>query len=179
MKMIKIIIISIAIIIGLVLIARPVLYLYNECAGYFHKKAFLNKYEFEDFSQFNGVSVFIRGGDSEKRVIMIDAPDLVNDTTKVGLYIVAFEKKNYQIIETKWTLTENNVNADTLKLQQLAQAFMKYEIPRLDVDKDGNVFIYLADVETLAFARFVDNSEFFKNYQKVRKNIKGNWYKPK
>ena len=50
MKVIKIIIISIAVIIGLVLIARPVLYLYSECAGYFYKKAFLAKYEFEDFS---------------------------------------------------------------------------------------------------------------------------------
>jgi hypothetical protein len=174
MKMIKIIIISITIIIGLVLIASPVLYLYSECAGYFIKKAFLNKYEFEDFSQFNGASVFYRG----QNVIFIDAPDLVYDTAKVELYVVVLDKKN-QIIETKW-MTEDNVNADTLKLQQLAQAFIKYEIPRLNVDKQGNIFVYLKDIETLAFARFVNESKFLKYpYSEEWINIKSNWYKPK
>ena len=61
-KIIKTITIGIAVIIGLVLIARPALSLYGGCCAYFDKKAFLAKHEFEDFSQFKNVSLFIRGG---------------------------------------------------------------------------------------------------------------------
>lgn len=154
--------------------------LFNSCIGQSKERAFLAKYELEDFSQFNNVHIFIRGGDRERNpIIMINAPNLVNDSSRVGLYVVILDKKDYQVIEAKWTLTEYYVDADTIKLQQLAQAFMKYEIPRLDVDEQGNVFVYLKDFETLALARFVDESELLKNPRKKWTNIKGNWYKPK
>ena len=153
---------------------------FNSCIGQFEEKAFLAKYEFEDFSQFNNVSVFIRGGDSERNpIIFVDAPHLVRDTSDVGCYVVIFDKKNYQIIEAKW-MTEYDVEADTLKLQHLAQVFMKYEIPRLDVDKDGNVFVYLKDVETLALVRFANENELQKRNKEIKWiNVKPNWYKPR
>ena len=153
--------------------------LLSGCFGQSKEKTFIAKYEFEDFSLFNNVHIFIRGGDRERNpIIMIKAPHLVNDTSRVGLYVVTLDKKNYQIIEAKW-MVEYYVNADTVKLQQLAQTFMKYEIPRLDVDEQGNVFVYLKDVETLALARFVNESELLKNPNKKWINIKSNWYKPK
>ena len=158
-----------------IIVSSLIMLLFGSCTGYSHEKAFLSKYKFEDFSQFNGVNIFFRG----QNAILIDAPHLVNDTAKVGFYVIVLDKKNSQIAETKWALTENNVNADTVKLQQLALAFIKYEIPRLNVDKNGNVFVYLKDFETLALVRFIDNSEFFKRYCKAYKNIKSNWYKPK
>lgn len=177
----KIIIVSIVVITGVIVISRPVLYLYGECAVYFHKNAFLAKNELEDFSQFNSVSIFIRGVDREKNpIIMINAPNLVNDSSKVGLYVVILDRKSYQIIETKWTLTEYHVDADTAKLQQLAQKFMQYEIPRLNVDEQGNVFVYLKDIETLALVRFTNESELQKQSKETKWiNIKGNWYKPR
>jgi len=150
------------------------------CFGQSKEKAFIAKYEFEDFSQFNNVHIFIRGGDSEKNpIIMINAPNLVNDTSRVGLYVVILDKKKYQVIETKWTLTEYYVDADTVKLQQLAQAFMKYEIPHLYVDIAGNVFVYLRDVETLALVRFANKSELLKRSKETKWiKVKDNWYKP-
>jgi hypothetical protein len=175
MKMIKITIIPVAVIIGLILIARPSLYLYNECAVYFHKKAFISKYEFEDFSQFNGVCCYIRGVDENKNPIIFANPECGNITP----YIIVLDKKNYQVIRTRWEITADRVITDTIKLQQLAQAFMKYEIPRLDVDEQGNVFVYLKDFETLGLSRFVNESELLKNPNKKWKNIKSNWYKPK
>lgn len=176
----KIIIIGIAVIIGFILLARPVLYLYGECAVYFHKKAFLAKYESDDFSQFNNFHIFIRGRDREGNpIIGVNAPNLVYDTARVEFYVVIFDKQDYHVKEAKW-MSENNVNADTVKLQQLAQTFMKYKIPRLNVDEQGNVFVYLADIETLALARFVNESELLKRSKEMKwKNIKGNWYKPK
>lgn len=180
-KKIRIIIIGIAVIIGLVLISRPVLNLYGECWAYSYKKAFLAKYEFEDFSQFKNVSVFIRGGDSERNpIVFVDAPHLVRDTSGVGCYVVILDKKNYRIINAKWTLTKDSVNADTVKLQYLAQTFMQYKIPRLQVDEQGNVFVYLKDVETLALVRFANENELQKRSKEAKWiNIKNNWYKPR
>lgn len=116
-KIIKTITIGIAIIIGLVLIARPALSLYGGCCAYFDKKAFLAKHEFEDFSQFKNVSLFIRGGDNERNpIICVDAPHLVRDTSKVGFYVVILDKKTDQVKKAKW-MTEYDVEADTLQLQ--------------------------------------------------------------
>ena len=153
---------------------------FNSCIGQFEEKAFLAKYEFEDFSQFNNVSVFIRGGDSERNpIIFVDAPHLVRDTSDVGCYVVIFDKKNYQIIEAKW-MTEYDVEADTLKLQHLAQVFMQYRIPRLKVDEQENVFVYLKDVETLALVRFANENELQKRNKEIKWiNVKPNWYKPR
>ena len=157
-----------------------ILLCFYSCIEQSKEKVFLSKNEFEDFSQFNNVSVFIRGGDSEKNpIIMIDAPRLVNDISKVGLYVVTLDKKDYRIINAKWTLTEDSVNADTVKLQKLVQSFIKYEISRLDVDIEGNAFVYVKDVETIALARFVNDSKFLNRHNEEWENIKGNWYKQK
>ena len=151
---------------------------FNSCIGQSEEKAFLAKYEFEDFSQFKNVSVFIRGGDNQRNpIIFVDAPHLVRDTSKVGCYVVTLDKKTYQVIKAKW-MTEYDVEADTLKLQHLAQTFIMYRIPRLDVDTAGNVFVYLKDVETLALVRFIDEKEMLKDPREWI-NIKDNWFKPK
>ena len=154
---------------------------FNSCIGQFKEKAFLAKYEFEDFSQFKNVSVFIRGRDSERNpIVFVDAPHLVRDTSGVGCYVVILDKKNYRIINAKWTLTKDSVNADTVKLQYLAQTFMQYKIPRLQVDEQGNVFVYLKDVETLALVRFANENELQKRNKEIKWiNIKHNWYKPR
>lgn len=154
---------------------------FNSCIGPSYEKAFLSKYEFENFSQFENTSVFIRGGDCQGNpIIFINAPHWVRDTSKVGCYAVVLDKKSAQVIRAKWTLTESNVNADTLKLQQLAQTFMQYKIPRLKVDGQGNVFVYLKDVETLALVRFTNENELLKQSKEMKwVRIKKNWYKPK
>ncbi len=160
-----------------------VILLLSSCAIHY-ERAFLIKYEFEDFSQFNNTHIFIRGVDNERNpIILMNAPDLVNDTSRIGLYVVVLDEKDNNIIRTNWTLKRDStiiVDADTLQLQQLAQRFMQYEIPRLDVDEQGNVFVYLADVETLAMVRFANENELQKRSKETKwKNIKSNWYKSK
>ena len=123
----------------------------------------------------------LRGTDKHNNLVIYGyAPDFINDTSRVGFYVIKLEKEHYQIAGMRWTLMENNVEADTLKLQHLAQVFMKYEIPRLDVDKDGNVFVYLKDVETLALVRFANENELQKRNKEIKWiNVKPNWYKPR
>ena len=154
---------------------------FNSCIGAYHEKEFLSEYEYEDFSQFKNTSVFIRGGDCQGNpIIFINAPHFIRDTSKVGGYVVILDKKNAQVIGAKWSLTKSYVNADTVKLQQLAQAFMQYNIPRLEVDAQNNVFVYLKDVEKLSLVRFANENELKKrNENDDWINIKNNWYKPK
>jgi hypothetical protein len=161
-------------------IGSLIMVLFNSCAVHYENK-FLTKYEFENFSQYNGIDMSFRGSNKDGNFVIYGyAPDLKNYTSKAGYFVITLDKQNYQAIETKWTLTENNVNADTIKLQQLAQTFMKYEIPRLNVDTAGNVFVYLANVETLAFVQFINESELLKRSKETKWiKVKNNWYKLK
>ena len=134
---------------------------FNSCIGPSYEKTFLSKYEFEDFSQFNEINIFKRGGDENNQCIAIDVPFFVNGTLRTGCCTVTLDKKTYQVIGTKWP-TESYIYADSVKLQQLAQTFMQYNIPRLEVDEQGNVFVYLKDVETLALVRFANEKELQK-----------------
>lgn len=153
--------------------------LFGSCCAQTKEKAFLSQYEFEDFLQFKDIEVFKRGGDKNQQILAMFVSYLVNDNSKTGCYLVTLDKKNYQVIKAKWT-TEYNVEADTVKLQQLAQTFMKYKIPRLNVDTAGNVFIYLKDVETFALARFANENEMLKRSKEMKWiEVKENWYKPK
>lgn len=163
--------------IGIILL---IMLCFSSCIGTYHEKKFLSEYEYENFSQFKNSSVFIRGEDCHGNpIIFINAPHLVRDTSKVGYYVVILGGDN-QVIRTKWTLTDNDVSADTLKLQKMAQTFIQYRIPRLEADAQGNVFVYLKDIETLAFVRFANENELKKRSKEVKWiNIKSNWYKPR
>lgn len=153
--------------------------LFDSCMGQSKEKVFIAKYEFEDFSQFKGVDMALRGADKQGNFVVFGyAPHLVKDSSKIGYYIVILDKENYQAIESKLLRTTYYEDADIIRLQQLAHAFMKYKIPRLDVDEQGNVFVYLKDFETLALARFMNESELQK-YPRKWVRIKSNWYKLK
>ncbi len=156
--------------------------LLGSCCGQTKEKAFLTQYEFEDVAQFKSASIYVRGADSEKNpIILVDAPYLIRDTSRVGCYRVILGKKNNQVINAHWTLLRSGcVDADTIKLQKLAQSFRQYKIPRLDVDEKGNVFVFLKDVETLALVRFANEEELQKqSKEKEWINIKHNWYRPR
>lgn len=148
------------------------------CFGQSKEKAFIAKHELENFSQFKGVNIFKRGGDKNDQILAIDASYFINDISRTECYVITLDKKNYQIKKSKWT-TEYYDDADTLKFQQLSQVFMKYEIPRIDVDIEGNVFVYLKDVEALALVRFVNENELLKRSKEMKWiKVKDNWYKP-
>lgn len=153
---------------------------FNSCIEQSAEKVFLAKYEFEDFSQFKNVSIFIRGVDRERNpIIFVNAPHLISDTSDIGCYVVNLNKISHQIIEAHW-MTEPHVETDTLKLRQLALTFIKYRVPRLKVDTMENVFVYMRDVETLALVRFVNKKELQKQDKKIKwVEIGHNWYKPR
>lgn len=60
----------------------------NSCIEQSAEKAFLAKYEFEDFSQFKNVSIFIRSVDSERNpIIFITAHILLATLQTLGVIL--------------------------------------------------------------------------------------------
>lgn len=157
-----------------------ILYL-NGCIGQSKEKMFMVRYEFEDFTQFVGFDMIFRGTDKQGNFLIFGyGPIVKNDSSKeLCNFAVRLDKNEYHAIETKWSLSQDCGGLDTLLLQQLAQNFMKYNIPRLSIDENGNVFVYLVDFETLTMARFVNERELLKYFDQEWINIKNNWYKPK
>ena len=164
----------------LIAINSLMIILLNGCIGQSKEKMFITKYEFENFSQFEGFDIAFRGTDKQGNLVVFGyAPILKNDTSKLIHYVSTLDKNDYQVIETKLSLSEDYVDLDTLLFQQLAQKFMKYEISRLSVDEKGNVFVYLEDFEKLTMVQFINESELLKYPHQKWINIKNNWYKPK
>ena len=156
-----------------------VMLLSNSCVDQSNEKAFIAKYGLEDFSQFKDTDMTFRGSDRQGNFIVFGyAPNLIN-TSEAGYYVVILDSKNYQVIETELVRAEDYANADMIKLHQLAQTFMRYEISRLNVDAQGSVFIYLENAAALALVRFANESELLKRSKEMKWiKIKDNWYKP-
>jgi len=145
------------------------------------EKEFLNKYEYEDFSQFKGVNMDVRGYDDSGKIIITGSIDfLKNDSLKFGYYTLKMDTQDYNITYMHWICADKEVELDTIKLEQLAKNFMKYKISRLDVDTAGNVFVYIKDFEIRAFVRFANEDELKKrNRESTWTKVKNtdNWYK--
>ena len=140
----------------------------------------MDKYEYEDFSQFKGVSMYIRGFDDSVKIIITGSIDfLKNDSLKFGYYTLKMDTQDYDIPYMHWICADKEVELDTIKLEHLAKNFMKYKIPRLDVDTAGNVFVYIKE-DALSFVRFANEDELKKRsmestWTKVKNT--DNWYK--
>lgn len=66
MKIIK----SLIFIIFAIFLLHIILLLYNSCEQHKREKEFLNKYEYEDFSQFKGINMWIRGYDDSGKILI-------------------------------------------------------------------------------------------------------------
>ncbi len=156
------------------------LFLTNCGSMQINEETFLSQYEFDDFSQFKGTSVFIRGFDSKKNpIVFINAPHLLQDTLNTGLYAVTLDKNTNDVITSKWLTTEF-AKADTSRLNQLAQTFISYNVARLEMDEVENILVYFNDVKTLKLAKLVDTVAMKKHYKEFEWiRVKGYWYKPK
>ena len=165
---------------SLIFIIFATILLYS-CEQHKREKEFLDKYEYEDFSQFKGVNMDVRGYDDSGKIIITGSIDfLKNDSLKFGYYTLKMDTQDYDITYMHWICADKEVELDTIKLQHLAKNFMKYQISRLDVDTAGNVFVYIKDFETRAFVRFANENELKKRsrestWTKVKNT--DNWYK--
>jgi hypothetical protein len=146
------------------------------------EKEFLDKYEHEDFSQFKGVDMYIRGYDNQSLLIICgETSYLKNDSLIFCDYALKMDTQNHKIHIVYWTFLDKEKNADTIKLKNLTEIFIDYKIPRIDVDTAGNVFVYIKDRFTLSFVKFANRNELIKRskeYRWIKIKNSDNWYKP-
>ena len=165
---------------SLIFIIFATILLYS-CEQHKREKEFLDKYEYEDFSQFKGVNMDVRGYDDSGKIIITGRIDfLKNDSLKFGYYTLKMDTQDNNITYMHWICADKEVELDTIKLQHLAKNFMKYQIPRIDVDTAGNVFVYIKDFETRAFVRFANEDELKKRSMEstwTKVKTTDNWYK--
>ena len=139
--------------------------------------SFASQYEFYDFSEFKGISVILRGVDSADNYIVFGSISTSYDTPSVPFDIV-LEKKTMQLIRIKTIYDKCCI--DTFEIQQLAQKFLAFDIRRLDVDLNNNVFVFFDEPETLTMVKFINDEELLERSSEMQwKKIKGKWYSPK
>jgi hypothetical protein len=180
MKILRILLIICFLLIGILLEAILLIRIETYYTIKRSEKEFLNKYEYEDFSQFKGVYMGIRSYDDSGKIIITGTIEfLKNDSLKFGDYTLKMDTQDYSIPYMHWICTDKEVELDTIRLKHLAQTFMKYKIPRLHVDTAGNVFVYIKE-DAHSFVRFANENERLKRSKEYTwKKIKNtdNWYK--
>lgn len=147
---------------------------YDICFDYYKKISFISQYESDDFSRFRGVSMMLRGTDSADNYVIYGEKELYHNVCSIPFTIVV-DQRTLLIVNLDSSQKER---LDSIEFQQLIYSFFKYDIPRIDVDLNDNVYIYIKDFETLAMVRFTNGIEFtHEATEREWKKIKGNWYK--
>lgn len=154
--------------------------LFAGCCSRVGEKKFLDRYEFEDYSCFCEVSMIYRGVSKDDHYCIFGwyKSDLAIDTPIS--YLMFLDKNYHDIKNIEFMKVEGCFESDSLRLQQLAKKFLSYNISRITVDKDSNVYVYLNDYEKCSLVKFADKKELDKHNKGTKwVNVKGNWYKPK
>ena len=111
---------------------------YDICFDYYKKISFISQYESDDFSRFRGVSMMLRGTDSADNYVIYGEKELYHNVCSVPFTIVV-DQRTLLIVNLDSSQKER---LDSIEFQQLIYSFFKYDIPRIDVDLNDNVYIY-------------------------------------
>lgn len=107
-----------------------------------HKKpGFVQKYRDTDFSVFKGMYLFVRGFDHDKDpVVMIVPRDMaINDTNCFGSFVVIVDDD--KVKQSKRLVMSDSCPIDEDKLRNCAVLFCKFNINKMEVDSNLNVYI--------------------------------------
>lgn len=66
-----------------------------------------------------------------------------------------------------------------MKINQLVLLFMQFDVQRLEGDEQGNVYVYLNDINKMSLARLINENELHKKQrEKEWVSFRNKWYKP-
>lgn len=154
----------------------------NNCGNSQEKtnKAFIEKYGNENFYDFINRSFFVRGFDEDGDPIIL----VYDETQKRRPCDLAFgvtvNNKTNTVKNIKKSFIPDSCKIDEKKSCDLALKFNEYNINRLSVDSNKNVFIsVMAGENASRLVRFSDAKYITAEYKKNWKQIKGNWYEKK
>jgi hypothetical protein len=145
------------------------------------QQEFLARYAHEDFTQFRGLSVFIRGADQAGNTLLVLADTRLTadcrGETPLTFVTVSTQTRQVQAVRHDFPTT-CSPRLSRPQLLQLTAAFLRYRVQNLRVDASGNVFagfqtrrISSTDL-ILAHAPAQLDSDFYTHYAPVS----AGWY---
>jgi hypothetical protein len=135
---------------------------------------FIKKHNHEDFSKFKNIGLAIRSYGRDGITIYI-SDDLDKGVRKYP-YMIIFHGKGKGIKNTSCNSSKDSCTFDTVKLNRLASDFLSYEISKLAVDDDNNVFIGVGSGERFNLVRFSDQKFVKDEYKTEWWQVVDNWY---
>lgn len=135
---------------------------------------FIKKHNHKDFSKFKNTGLAIRSYGREGITIYI-SDDLDKGLRKYP-YMIIFYGKGKGIKSTGCNSSKDSCAFDTVKLNRLASDFLNFEISKLAVDDDNNVYIGVGSGERYNLVRFSDKKFVKDEYKTDCWQVVDNWY---
>jgi hypothetical protein len=139
-------------------------------------KAFIEKYEKENFDAFINTSVFVRSKDKDGD-IMVFVGDLEKEECGAP-FIVTVYQESKKVKSTSRHLLKDTCEVDEERMIKLALKYREYGIGFLKVYENRNAFFNVVEAERPTLIRFSDMKYKTEEY-KDWKQVKGNWYEKK
>jgi len=138
------------------------------------KRAFVKKYNHENFDDFRGTSLFLRTSDRNGKYLIYfwRAPQERPYILKVGIADSSIAEIDYS-----WIEDSSRIDKDTT--DRLVKKFLRYKIVGLAVDSSKNVSVnFDADYHN-NIVRISDQRYFERSPKSWWSNITDNWYEDK
>jgi hypothetical protein len=135
---------------------------------------FVKKYRDEDFSKFKNIGLAIRS--YGRNGITIYISDELDKGLRKYPYMITFYGDAESVKNTSCRSVKDSCAFDTVKLNRLALNFLKYDISKLMVDEDNNVFIGIGSSERMNLVRFSDKKFIEAEYKKDWQQVNDYWY---
>ncbi|HEX9511697.1 MAG TPA: hypothetical protein VF939_14505 [Puia sp.] len=138
------------------------------------KRAFIKKYNNENFDVFQYKSILIRTFDRNRNYIIY----FFDDTHKEP-YVLTVDKADSSITRISYDLIKDSSQVDKDEMNKLIKKFFTYQVPALGVDSNKNVIVSFDGDEHNNIVR-VSNQHFFEHSRKSWwTNITSDWFEHK
>lgn len=139
-------------------------------------KEFVEKYENENFGAFINKSFFVRGGDEDGDPIIL-VYDLTKKARPCDLFLgITVNNKTRTIKKINKSMLPDSCNIDEKTSCDLALKFNDYNINRLKVDENKNVYVSVIFKEGADYLIRFSDMKYKTEQYKDWKQVKGNWY---
>lgn len=150
----------------------------NSCVGDMKKSnaEFVNKYENENFDAFINKSFFVRGFDEDRDPIIL-VYDLTKTIRPCDMFLgITVNNKTRTIKKVNKSMLPDSCNIDETTSCDLALRFNEYNINRLKVDANKNVYVSVMFKEGADYLVRFSDMKYKTDKYKDWKQVKGNWY---
>lgn len=158
-----------------------IILLLTGCRNYVEEKKFLSKHELDDYSDFFEVNMIYRGVTKNNDLCVFGwyKSHIKTESLKDISYIMTIDSMSYCVNDIEFMRVNSYTKEDSVRLAQLSKKFLSYKIARIEMDENGNLYVYLKNFEKYSLVKFANDIEFKKNRKSNGwKKIADSWYVP-